>query len=84
MKATLPKTSAYHEIWVDGKRCDPGYESRKDPLYGKVWMPRKFKIALTRPEDNTIDVLANDIGLVAVVEDGTLIGYNIIWAAALV
>ncbi|MCB1563774.1 MAG: NADPH-dependent assimilatory sulfite reductase hemoprotein subunit [Alphaproteobacteria bacterium] len=77
MKATLPKTSAYHEIWVDGKRCDPGYEEPEDPLYGKVWMPRKFKIALTRPEDNTIDVLANDIGLVAVVEDGTLIGYNI-------
>lgn len=76
-KATLPATSAYHEIWVNGEKQEMRSPEPEDPLYGAAWMPRKFKFALTRPEDNTVDVLANDVGLVAVVEKGKLLGYNI-------
>jgi sulfite reductase (ferredoxin) len=71
----LPKTSAYHEIWLDGERV-AGSEEPADPLYGERYLPRKFKIGLAIPEDNTIDVLTNDLGIVALFEDGKLSGYN--------
>src|SRR5271165_6128780 len=60
----LPKTGAYHEIWLDGERVTPDNEVR-DPLYGERYLPRKFKIGLAIPEDNTIDVLTNDLAIVA-------------------
>lgn len=71
----LPKTSAYHEIWLDGERV-AGSDEPADPLYGERYLPRKFKIGLAIPEDNTIDVLTNDLGIVALFEDGKLSGYN--------
>ncbi|GJL85304.1 MAG: sulfite reductase subunit beta [Micavibrio sp.] len=74
--ATLPATRSYHEIWVDGEKQKTA-EEPVDPLYGKQWMPRKFKFALTLPEDNTVDVLTNDVGLIAVVENEEIIGYNV-------
>ena len=63
----LPQTGAYHEIWVDGEQWsdDQGAEEAADPLYGERYLPRKFKIGLAVPEDNTIDVLTNDLGIVA-------------------
>jgi sulfite reductase (ferredoxin) len=77
----LPKTGAYHEIWLDGEKLapdpDPGTtEEAPDPLYGERYLPRKFKVGLAIPEDNTIDVLTNDLGIVALFEDDTLTGYN--------
>jgi len=63
----LPKTGAYHEIWVDGEKVTPEAEGT-DPLYGERYLPRKFKIGLAIPEDNTIDVLTNDLGIVALFE----------------
>jgi sulfite reductase (ferredoxin) len=69
----LPKTGAYHEIWVDGEKIT---EEGPDPLYGERYLPRKFKIGLAIPEDNTIDVLTNDLGIVALFEDDRLAGYN--------
>src|SRR5436305_3674478 len=71
----LPKTAAYHEIWVDGEKVTPD-EEPVDPLYGERYLPRKFKIGLAIPEDNTIDVLTNDLAIVALFEDGELQGYN--------
>src|SRR4051794_11029044 len=75
----LPKTAAYHEIWVDGEKVAGG-EEPADPLYGERYLPRKFKIGLAIPEDNTIDVLTNDLGIVALFEgpkgDERLAGYN--------
>ena len=75
----LPKTGAYHEIWVDGEKVNPDEESA-DPLYGERYLPRKFKIGLAVPEDNTIDVLTNDLGIVALFEgpagEERLTGYN--------
>ena len=47
-----------------------------DPLYGERYLPRKFKIGLAIPEDNTIDVLTNDLAIVALLESGKLAGYN--------
>jgi sulfite reductase (ferredoxin) len=85
----LPKTGAYHEIWLDGQKlapdpdlglapdADPGStEKAPDPLYGERYLPRKFKVGLAIPEDNTIDVLTNDLGIVALFEGDILTGYN--------
>jgi sulfite reductase (ferredoxin) len=71
----LPKTGAYHEIWLDGEKVAPEDEP-PDPLYGERYLPRKFKVGLAIPEDNTIDVLTNDLAIVALFEGGTLAGYN--------
>jgi sulfite reductase (ferredoxin) len=75
----LPATRAYHEIWVDGEKWqDEAAASSEmpDPLYGDRYLPRKFKVGLAIPEDNTIDVLTNDLAIVAVWEDGQLAGYD--------
>jgi sulfite reductase (ferredoxin) len=75
----LPSTGAYHEIWVDGAKVTPD-EEPVDPLYGERYLPRKFKIGVAIPEDNTIDVLTNDLGIVALFdgppENRHLAGYN--------
>ena len=71
----LPQTGAYHEIWLDGEKVGGG-EEPVDPLYGERYLPRKFKIGLAIPEDNTIDVLTNDLGIVALFEGSKLAGYN--------
>ena len=75
--AFLPKTRAYHEIWLDQEKlADSGAE--EDPVYGDAYLPRKFKMAVAVPPLNDVDVFANDLGLVAIVgEDGNLAGFNI-------
>ena len=78
-KALLPKTPAYHQIWVEGvplnlADSDPNFV---DPLYGKTYLPRKFKVAFAIPPLNDIDVLTNDLGLIAIIENGKLVGYNL-------
>jgi sulfite reductase (ferredoxin) len=74
----LPRTRAYHEIWVEGQpwREAAGEGEAPDPLYGERYLPRKFKVGLAVPQDNTIDVLSNDLAIVALFADGCLIGYN--------
>jgi sulfite reductase (ferredoxin) len=71
----LPKSRAHQELFLD-EPPDPSV-SEDEPLYGATYLPRKFKIGLAIPEDNTIDVLSNDLGAIAVWEGGTLRGYNI-------
>ena len=75
----LPKTGAYHEVWLDGEKVTPE-EEPVDPLYGERYLPRKFKIGLAIPEDNTIDVLTNDLAIVALFDRDAggdrLLGYN--------
>ena len=73
----LPTSRAYHEIWLDGEKlADSGAEP--DPVYGEVYLPRKFKMAIAVPPTNDVDVLANDFGLIAIAEaDGTLAGFNV-------
>lgn len=78
-----PRTRGYHEIWLNGQRVEgiPGTAENapvEEPLYGKVYLPRKFKTGLTLPEDNCIDIYAQDLGLLAIVEDGAIVGYNVL------
>ncbi|WP_411832943.1 assimilatory sulfite reductase (NADPH) hemoprotein subunit [Pseudoxanthomonas mexicana] len=73
----LPKTRAYYEIWLDQEKlADSGQE--EDPVYGKVYLPRKFKMAVAVPPINDVDVFANDFGLIAIVDEaGGLAGFNV-------
>jgi sulfite reductase (ferredoxin) len=74
----LPQTGAYHEIWIDGEKWQDQAEGAEqpDPLYGERYLPRKFKIGLAIPEDNTIDVLTNDLAIVPLYEGDLLAGYD--------
>ena len=76
-EAFLPKSRAYREIWLDGEKlADSGEEA--DPLYGKAYLPRKFKMAIAVPPLNDVDVFANDFGLIAIVDEaGGLAGFNV-------
>ncbi|UYZ64533.1 NADPH-dependent assimilatory sulfite reductase hemoprotein subunit [Hymenobacter weizhouensis] len=76
-----PRTSAYWELWLNG---EPQFSSAPnegeedaEPIYGKTYLPRKFKIALGIPPHNDTDIFANDIGLIAVEENGRLAGFNV-------
>ena len=75
--AFLPRTRAYHEIWLDQEKlADSGHE--QDPVYGDTYLPRKFKMAVAVPPLNDVDVFANDFGLIAIVDEaGDLAGFNI-------
>ena len=79
--ALLPKTPAYHQIWVEGEPLNLEAEEVKsfvDPLYGKTYLPRKFKTAFAIPPVNDIDIFTNDLGFVAIVENDQLVGYNLL------
>jgi sulfite reductase (NADPH) hemoprotein beta-component len=77
--ALLPQTPAYHQIWVEGVELKLAEADTKfvDPLYGKTYLPRKFKVAFVIPPLNDIDILANDCGFIAIIENGRLVGYNL-------
>lgn len=82
-KFCAPKTSSYYEVWLDGEMVadypfnpEPVAGDVKEPLYGDTYMPRKFKIAIAQPEDNCVDVLSNDLAILALFEGQELIGYN--------
>ena len=104
-RALLPRTTAYHSIWVDGVQVDLGLGEKiakarasvdqanpympppadtdesgapVDPLYGKTYLPRKFKTGFAIPPNNDTDIFTNDMGFVAIVENGKLIGYNLL------
>ena len=104
-RALLPRTTAYHSIWVDGVQVDLGLGDKiakarasvdqanpympppadtdesgapSDPLYGKTYLPRKFKTGFAIPPNNDTDIFTNDMGFVAIVENGKLIGYNLL------
>jgi sulfite reductase (NADPH) hemoprotein beta-component len=71
-----PKTRAYHEIWLDEKLVAGG-EEESEPLYGPTYLPRKFKIGIAVPPINDADVFAQDLGLIAIIEHGELLGFNV-------
>jgi sulfite reductase (NADPH) hemoprotein beta-component len=72
----MPKTGAYYEIWLDREKILEKKEE-EDPLYQDRYLPRKFKIAIAIPPNNDVDVFANDIGLIAIIESNQLKGFNI-------
>tara|TARA_Y100000590_G_scaffold239337_1_gene269187 strand:- start:8864 stop:10564 length:1701 start_codon:yes stop_codon:yes gene_type:complete len=70
----VPKSTSYGQIWINGEK----YEyKKKEPLYGKCYLPRKFKIGITIPEDNSVDVLTNDIAIFLIHKNSKVLGYNI-------
>jgi sulfite reductase (ferredoxin) len=84
-----PRSSSYWEIWLDGEKIEtlpaagdplvptPG-DDPVEPVYGKTYLPRKFKTAFALPEDNCTDIHANDLGFLGVVQDQRLVGYNVL------
>ncbi len=79
--ALAPQTPAYHELWLTDP--DSGEKTLEgggvvEPLYGPTYLPRKFKMGIALPEDNCIDIYTQDLGFLAVVRDGAIIGYNVL------
>ena len=74
----LPRTPAYREIWLDGERIAGGEEEVVEPIYGKTYLPRKFKIVVAVPPSNDVDVFAHDLGYIAIVDaGGDIVGWNV-------
>ena len=76
-QALMPRTKAYHQIWVEGVKLKLDDSDYVDPLYGKTYLPRKFKVAFVTPPLNDTDVLTNCMGFIAIEENSELIGYNL-------
>ena len=88
----LPTTRAWHEIWIDGEQLGVEQlegdqlgadqlgsgEAAEDPIYGRTYLPRKFKIAVALPPHNDVDVFAHDLGFIAIEEAGVVVGYNVV------
>ncbi|MDP4098761.1 assimilatory sulfite reductase (NADPH) hemoprotein subunit [Paenibacillus sp. P96] len=73
-----PRSRAYHEIWLDGEKvADSRDGEEQEPIYGPVYLPRKFKIGIAVPPSNDVDVFSQDLGFIAIVEDGQLKGFNV-------
>ena len=72
-----PKTTAYHEIWLD-KKLIAGSKPDVEPIYGKTYLPRKFKIGMVVPPSNDSDVYSQDLGFIAIVEKKQLQGFNVV------
>ena len=71
-----PQTRAYHELWLDGEKVKTSEEDF-EPIYGKTYLPRKFKITVAVPPSNDVDIYANCLSFIAIVEGGKLVGYNV-------
>ena len=73
----LPSSTSYGQIWINGDKYEYSDKEKKEPIYGKLYLPRKFKIGITIPEDNSVDVLTNDIAIFLIFKKNQLLGYNI-------
>lgn len=76
----LPKSNAYAEIWLDGEKM---LETEQEPIYGETFLPRKFKIAVALPPYNDVDIHANDLNFIAIIENEQITGYNVVVGAGL-
>ena len=92
-KHLAPRTRAYYEIWLTDpdtgektlaggtsgdKDVEPASLVEDEPIYGRTYLPRKFKTAFALPEDNCTDIYANDLGFLVVHENGKILGYNVL------
>jgi sulfite reductase (ferredoxin) len=75
-----PKTTGYCEVWVDGERSASieSNEAELEPLYGRAYLPRKFKVGFCYAGDNTTDIYSNDVGIVPHYQDGVLTEFTIL------
>lgn len=71
-----PATRAYHEIWLGGEKL--ASTEPEEPFYGEQYLPRKFKTAIALDTDNCVDVYNDDCGLIAIVRDGRITGFNVL------
>jgi sulfite reductase (ferredoxin) len=80
----LPRSESYCQLWLGGRRIEVGRKvygepvDAVEPIYGKTYLPRKFKIGIAFPHDNCIDVFTQDIGIVPVLEGERLVGYDLL------
>jgi sulfite reductase (NADPH) hemoprotein beta-component len=73
-----PRTPAYREIWLDGERIAGGEDEVVEPIYGKTYLPRKFKVVVAVPPSNDVDVFAHDLGYIAILDGkGGVTGWNV-------
>src|SRR5204863_9048228 len=73
-----PRTPAYREIWLDGERIAGGEPDPVEPIYGRTYLPRKFKIAIAVPPSNDVDVVAHGLGFIAIADaSGEVRGWNV-------
>ncbi|MBB1286432.1 NADPH-dependent assimilatory sulfite reductase hemoprotein subunit [Flavisolibacter sp. BT320] len=75
-EALLPKTRAFYEVWLDEEPL-VDKKTEEDPLYQNRYLPRKFKVAIAIPPNNDVDVFANDVAIIAIIESEKLLGFNI-------
>jgi len=73
----LPKSRAYHEIWLDGEKYS-STEVEDEPIYGKTYLPRKFKIGVAIPPINDVDIYSQDLGFIAIIKEEQLVGFNVV------
>lgn len=73
-----PQTSSYAEIWLDGEKQGEIGEESEEPIYGKTYLPRKFKIAVALPPRNDVDVFSNCLGFVGIPDGEKVVGYNVL------
>ncbi|MCJ2058757.1 NADPH-dependent assimilatory sulfite reductase hemoprotein subunit [Methylobacterium sp. J-048] len=74
----LPKTSAWREIWLDGERVVGGEEEEVEPVYGRTYLPRKFKVVVAVPPSNEVDIFAHDLGFIAILDKKNQVtGWNV-------
>jgi sulfite reductase (NADPH) hemoprotein beta-component len=73
----MPKTKAFAEIWLDGEKLNAEEKAEEDPLYQDRYLPRKFKVGIAIPPHNEIDVFTQDVGFIAIEENGKLAGFNV-------
>lgn len=71
----LPRTRAYAEIWLDHKKI---FTTDHEPILGKTYLPRKFKTTVVVPPYNDVDLYANDMNFIAIVEKEKIIGFNVL------
>jgi len=72
-----PRTTAYHEIWLENELVATSKKQDEEPIYGKHYLPRKFKTAVAIPPSNDVDIFANDLGFIAIAEKDHLVGFNV-------
>jgi len=74
-----PRTRAYYEIWLGEEKVVDSREGvEEEPIYGPVYLPRKFKIGVAIPPSNDVDVFSQDLGFIAIHEKGKLLGFNVV------
>ena len=77
-----PRSTAYQEVWLKDENGETiakeSFKPVEEPIYGATYLPRKFKIGFAFPEDNHVDLYTQDIGFLAIVEEGNIVGYNVI------